>query len=215
MKIINIANLINFSFQYVIKTSEYFRIDESHSLRHSMDVFQYANEIYQAELSTSPFLKDQQKIIFASAILHDMCDKKYMKEENGINRIKEEMKDHLSEEELNIVCEIITTMSYSTVKKNGYPDLGNYQLAYHIVREADLLAAYDIPRCIIYKMNNFDYSYLASVVEMKVIFENRVLQYLIDNLFVTEYSKKKAKILHNKCLNELEEIDKIYLSLQK
>lgn len=214
MKIINIANLINFSFQYVIKTSDYFKIDESHSLRHSMDVFQNANEIYQAEVSNSPFLKDQQKIIFASAILHDMCDKKYMNEQNGINRLKMELKNHLNDEELKVVCNIISTMSYSTVKKNGYPDLGDYQLAYHIVREADLLAAYDIPRCIIYKMNNFDYSYFNAVVEMKLIFENRVLQYMSDNLFVTEYSKKKAKILHNKCLTELEEIDKIYLSLQ-
>jgi len=214
MKIINIANLINFSFQYVIKTSEYFKIDESHSLRHSMDVFQNANEIYQAELCNYPFLKDQQKIIFASAILHDMCDKKYMNEQNGINRLKMEMKNHLTDEELNVVCNIISTMSYSTVKKNGYPELGVYQQAYHIVREADLLAAYDIPRCIIYKMNNFDYSYFNAVVEMKLIFENRVLQYMTDNLFVTEYSKKKAKILHNKCLTELDEIDKIYLSLQ-
>ena len=214
MKIINIANLINFSFQYVIKTSEYFKIDESHSLRHSMDVFQNVNEIYQAELCNSPFLKDQQKIIFASAILHDMCDKKYMNEQNGINRLKMEMKNHLTDEELNVVCNIISTMSYSTVKKKGYPELGVYQQAYHIVREADLLAAYDIPRCIIYKMNNFDYSYFNSVVEMKLIFENRVLQYMTDNLFVTEYSKKKAKILHNKCLTELDEIDKIYLSLQ-
>ena len=214
MKIINIANLINFSFQYVVKTSDFYNIDESHSLRHSMEVFQNVNEIYHAELCNFPFLKDQQNIIFASAILHDMCDKKYMNEQDGINRLKVEMKDHLSEEELKVVCHIISTMSYSTVKKNGYPDLGIYQKAYHIVREADLLAAYDIPRCIIYKMNKFNYSYLEALVEMKVIFENRILQYINDNLFITEYSKKKAIILHEKCLTELEEIDKIYLSLK-
>jgi hypothetical protein len=137
-----------------------------------------------------------------------------MNEQDGINRLKVEMKDHLSEEELKVVCNIISTMSYSTVKKNGYPDLGIYQKAYHIVREADLLAAYDIPRCIIYKINKFNYSYLEALVEMKLIFENRILQYINDNLFITEYSKKKAIILHEKCLTELEQIDKIYLSLQ-
>ena len=105
-------------------------------------------------------------------------------------------------------------MSYSTVKKNGYPDLGIYQQAYHIVREADLLAAYDIPRCIIYNMNKFNSSYLEALIEMKFIFENRVLQYMSDNLFITEYSNKKAKILHEKCLTELEEIDKINLLLE-
>ena len=54
-------------------------------------------------------------------------------------------------------------MSYSKVKKNGFPDLGIYQNAYHVVREADLLSAYDFDRAIIYDMkaNNkpFDQSY--------------------------------------------------------
>ena len=43
-------------------------------------------------------------------------------------------------------------MSYSKVNKNGFPELGNYQLCYNIVREADLLASYNIDRCIIYQM---------------------------------------------------------------
>jgi GTP-binding protein HflX len=30
-------------------------------------------------------------------------------------------------------------MSYSTVQKRGFPKLGEYQRAYHVVREADLL----------------------------------------------------------------------------
>jgi HD superfamily phosphodiesterase len=220
MNLINLAKLINYSFQYVISASKIFNIDESHSLRHSMDVFHYANEIYQSEVSQSkfylsPFLNEQQKIIFTSAILHDTCDKKYMDEKVGIERLRHYMKDELSEVELDTVCKIISTMSYSTVKKNGYPDLGIYTLAYHIVREADLLAAYDIERCIIYKMNKSNYSYLEAVVEMKSLFENRVLQYLPDNLFLTEYSKNKAKELHNKCINKLEEIDKIYYSINK
>ena len=41
-------------------------------------------------------------------------------------------------------------MSYSKVKVHGYPELGDYQLAYHIVRESDLLTAYNIPRSIVY-----------------------------------------------------------------
>ena len=54
------------------------------------------------------------------------------------------MKPYIASEKLDIIFQIITTMSYSTVKKNGFPSLNEYQLAYHIVREADLLAAYDI-----------------------------------------------------------------------
>jgi HD superfamily phosphodiesterase len=220
MNLIKLAKLINYSFQYVTKTSELYHIDESHSLRHSMDVFHYANEIYQSEINQSefflsPFLQEQQKIIFCSAILHDMCDKKYMDESVGVAEMKKYMEGQVTGEELDIIIKIVTTMSYSTVKKNGYPDLGIYTLAYHIVREADLLAAYDIERCIIYKMKQFDYEYLDALQEMKTIFESRILLYIQDNLFVTEYSKKKAKELHNQCIIKLEEIDKIYFSDNK
>jgi len=66
----------------------------------------------------------------------------------------------MSSSDLEIIGKIIGTMSYSKVKANGYPELGEYQLAYHIVREADLLAAYDIDRCIIYTMyrDNCEYN---------------------------------------------------------
>ena len=212
MNLIRFAKLINYSFQYVINTSEIYNIDESHSLKHSMDVFHYANEIYHSELAKSEvFLEEDKNIIFASAILHDMCDKKYMDEKESIERLKIYMKDKLKEEELDTVCKIISTMSYSTVKKNGYPDLGAHNLAYHIVREADLLAAYDIERCIIYKMKKSNYTYFEAMVEMKGLFENRILQYIPDKLFLTEYSQKKALELHNHCIHKLEELDKMYL----
>ena len=78
-----------------------------------------------------------------------MCDKKYMDEKEGIKEIEKFLESKLSDDEINIILSIITTMSYSTVKANGYPDLGFYQTAYHIVREADLLSAYNFDRCVI------------------------------------------------------------------
>jgi HD superfamily phosphodiesterase len=216
MKLLSLAKLIDYSFQYVCQTSELYHIDDSHSLRHSIDVLHYANEIYQYELFNkknlfyTDKLVDQQSIIYTSAILHDMCDKKYMDEKKGIEQLKLYMHDKMKEEELNIMSNIISTMSYSTVKKNGYPQLNEYNLAYHIVREADLLSAYDIERCIIYKMKKFNYNYMEALVEMKTVFETRILQYIPDNLFITEYSKKKANELHNKCITRLDEIDKMY-----
>jgi hypothetical protein len=45
---------------------------------------------------------------------------------------------------------IISKMSYSKVKSNGFPCIGPFQTAYNIVREADLLSDYDFYRCIIY-----------------------------------------------------------------
>ena len=53
---------------------------------------------------------------------------------------------------MDVIGDIIGSMSYSKVKKNGFPELGDYQTEYNIVREADLLAAYDIDRAIIYRI---------------------------------------------------------------
>ena len=152
--------IINCAFKYVIRTSKLYNFDESHALKHSMDVYNFANKIYESEKELNPFLENQKEIIYVSAIIHDMCDKKYMSEIDGIKMIKIYLSNYISLQNINIISDIILTMSYSKVKLNGYPDIGEYQLAYHIVREADLLSSYDINRSIIYSMykeNNNDY----------------------------------------------------------
>jgi hypothetical protein len=207
------STIINYAFNFVIQTSKQFNIDDSHSLRHSMEVFQFANRIYNHEIINNPFLIKQKNIIMCSAIIHDMCDKKYMNEEDGIKNINIHFKDYLNEEELNIVNNIISTMSYSTVKLKGYPDLKDYNLAYHIVREADLLAAYDVERCIIFQMIHNNTNYQESLHYVKNLFNNRVLKYINDELFITSCAKIIANDLHNNSLLKLEEINSIKLSL--
>jgi len=207
MKLMSLVNLINQAFRFVIQTSQEYNIDESHALKHSLEVFNYANNIYEDEVNKFPYLKDQREIISLSAIVHDMCDKKYLDENNGIINIKNHMTGYLPDDELDVVSKIIQTMSYSKVKVNGFPDLGEYQHAYHIVREADLLAAYDLDRCIIYRMMRHKYNYTDSLNESKDLFENRILNYRRDNLFVTNYSKNKSALLHKKALIDLENLD--------
>lgn len=192
--------LINAAFECVIKMSAKFKIDESHSLKHSMEVYKFAREIYESELDMNPYLKDQCRVIFAAAILHDMCDRKYMDEAKGIADIKDNMSFVLTEEELDIIEKIITTMSYSKVKRYGYPDLGKYQLAYHITREADLLAAYDIDRCIIFGMMVDGLVYSEAATRAETLFSERVLKYIEDGLFITAYSVHKSFELHHKAL---------------
>ena len=46
MKILNLSSIVNAAFNYVIYTSNKFNIDESHSLKHSMEVFHTANKIF-------------------------------------------------------------------------------------------------------------------------------------------------------------------------
>jgi HD superfamily phosphodiesterase len=207
MKLLH-ANVINAAFQYVINTSKKYNIDESHALKHSMDVFHYANKIVHAEFPNNRFLEHQTDIISISAILHDMCDKKYVNENNGIIEIDNFMKDYMNLQQREMVSNIVSTMSYSTVKTNGYPNFDAYQLAYHIVREADLLTAYDIDRCIIYGMMKENLSYKDSAQRAVALFEHRVLKYRSDNLFITDYSKQESLILHNKCLQNIESLNK-------
>jgi hypothetical protein len=116
------------------------------------------------------------------------------------------MKDLMKPEDLHIVSDIMSTMSYSKVKKNGYPDLGKYQLAYHIVREADLLSGYDVDRCLIYQMMHEKYNYVDSLRFVVELFENRILKYRDDSLFITEYSKNKSMILQVQAKAEIENI---------
>lgn len=206
----NRMKLINYLFDYVILNSKLFNIDESHSLTHSMDVFQMTNKIFESEKIRNPSLIEQEKIIYTSAILHDMCDKKYMNEEMGLARIKDylEKSAMLTQLEIDISLKIISTMSYSKVKKCGYPDLCEYQLAYHIVRESDLLAAYDFNRCVIFGMMQTKQSYKDAIKIASDLFYNRVLRHNEDGLFITDYSKKLSLKLHDEAIVKMFDVNK-------
>jgi hypothetical protein len=196
MKLVSLSTLINRAFQFVILNSEQYRIDESHALKHSLDVYHYATQIYNSELPKHPILESQQPVIYASAILHDMCDKKYMDEAYGLANIREYMKDYLDEPDMTMMSNIINTMSYSKVKQYGFPDLGDYQMAYHIVRESDLLAGYDVTRSIIYQMMHEKYTYSNSLDVAKRLFDKRMFTHISDDLFITDFSKKMASQMH-------------------
>ena len=190
-------------FHIVNILSSKFNIDESHGLLHSMQILHFANEIYENEKYNYPILesKKQADIIYVAAILHDMCDKKYMNESEGIVEIHKLWKQEIGyksedNEIMDIATKIIRTMSYSKVKKVGYPELGDYQMAYHIVRESDLLCAYDFDRSMIYHIHTNKCSIIEAYNNAHTIFCDRILRHNQDNLFVTEYGKRKSMQLH-------------------
>jgi HD superfamily phosphodiesterase len=202
---------LSYLYNFVLLTSRIYNIDESHSLKHSMDVYSYANKIYNLEVVNNQYLKEHKNIIDTSAILHDMCDKKYMNQTEGVERIKLFLADHISNEEIEPIVDIISTMSYSTVKKNGFPNLGKYQLAYNIVREADLLTSYDFDRCVMYKMYVDKYNYKEAVKDALNVFENRVFKYHSDRLFTTKYAIQKSYILRTNEIKHINIIKKLTL----
>ena len=182
-------------FNFVLYTTSKYNIDESHGLSHSMNVLHTAYNIYQSEVKKNPYLEDQQTIIYSSAVLHDMCDNKYMDVEVGLDEINNVLTSHLSQEETNTIKTIINTMSYSKVKKQGFPSLGKYQLAYHIVREADLLTAYDFDRCMIYHMSKNNSNVREAYYNAEELFHNRVLRHYEHDLLITEYSQTQHVLL--------------------
>lgn len=204
-----LLNLINRGFNYVVQTSEQYNIDESHALKHSMEVYQFAKQIYNSEVIKNPYLEKHKEIIYMAAIGHDMCDKKYMNEKEGIIRYQTYLSGYMPSSDLEIIGKIIGTMSYSKVKINGYPDLGEYQLAYHIVREADLLAGYDIDRCIIYTMYRDNCDYNKALEEALSLFDHRVFRMRQERLFKTKYSRKESLKLHKKAIKSVETLSEI------
>jgi hypothetical protein len=168
-----------------------------------MNVLNFAHNIFNSELSSNKYLINHKNIIYISSILHDLCDKKYINEDEGIIEINNFLINKLSDIEIDIIIKIISTMSYSKVKQYGFPDLGEYQLAYNIVREADLLDAYDFDRCMIYHLNNINNNIDVAFTNALILFNNRVFTHNDDNLFITNYSKNLSEQLHLKSIDRI------------
>jgi HD superfamily phosphodiesterase len=191
-------------FNYVLITTKYYNIDESHGIMHSMDVLNFAHKIYSNEINNYPEIVQNKKVIYSSAILHDMCDKKYLNEKEGFNQIKNYFYDDFTPLEFKNMEKIITTMSYSKVKINGFPNnLNDLEIPYHIVREADLLSAYDFNLCLIYDMCVGNFNIYDSFNRSTQLFDTRVLNYISDNLFVTSTGKILANELETKSIDKV------------
>ena len=195
---------LNLLFAFVLMMSKKYNIDQSHSEGHSMQVLRYAEENMKSQLVMFPYLEDQTDVIITASVLHDMCDKKYMNQEEGAKEIAQflKMEVKMSPKEVHYTKKIMETMSYSTVKKNGYPDMGEYEMAYHIVREADLLASYDFDRSIIYHLNRGN-DLTSSYYNALQIFYERVFNYNTDKLLISPYAMKKSQSLSLKAIKQM------------
>ena len=191
--------------KFILFTSTECNIDSSHDITHSMNVLHYAHNIYEKEIELNPSIIEHITIIYLAATLHDMCDNKYMNETEGLRNLEIFLKDKIkiNDSERQAILDIINTMSYSKVKENGFPNLGIYQRAYHIVREADLLSAYDFDRCLIYGLNSRHEEFKNTFQHAEQLFRDRVLRHAEDNLFTTEYAKMCYSELHLQAINRI------------
>jgi len=118
-------------------------------------------------------------------------------------RLRSHFRTDFQPEEINMIEKIMTTMSYSKVKEYGYPRLGDYQTAYHIVREADLLGSYDFDRSMVYKIRRFNDTFEHSYLESSQFFHHRVFRLIDDGLFFHSYSQRTAKKLHEDAMQRI------------
>jgi aldehyde dehydrogenase (NAD+) len=65
-----------------------------------MDVLLFANSIYNSQVKLFPKLENQLNIIYTAAVLHDMCDKKYMNPDDGLNEIQYYFEKELDKNDL-------------------------------------------------------------------------------------------------------------------
>lgn len=131
-----------------------YNIDESHGVKHAKCTWARAAML----IKTLPDMnEDEKRVALYAAALHDTCDSKYSPVEEASRDIRDFLiYMNMDLEEIQAVIDIVTTMSYSKLKmslKDGliqYPDHGKWQRAYDVARNADLLEAYIVARCVLY-----------------------------------------------------------------
>jgi len=205
---------LNKIFKFITTTCHLYKIDESHGIRHSIDILRITKNIFDEEIVKCNYLKNKEHIVYTSALLHDMCDDKYIKPNEGIDNIRSFLiKSKYDESDIDIILRIMNTMSYSKVKKNGFPftraDDKIFRKMYNIVREADLLCAYEVERCIIYDQYARNNDFTISYTKAYDLFQVRMFKHFDDNLFTTSYALREGRKMHNDAENRLIEIKKI------
>ena len=189
-----------------------FNIDESHGLKHSNRVMQIAHDL----MKTIPEITEEQRhMAMMASALHDLCDHKYIDEAVGSSLIKKWLRDNQlwTEDSADSLISIITTMSYSKLKKeidsNGnpsYPDHGKWQISYDIARHADLLESFVVARCIMYNKHiHPDWEEDNHWQTAKNLFKERVFSYVKDGWITLPGAVAQVPSLEaeaKRCLNE-------------
>ena len=181
----NIIKMNRITEPFVIKMCEKFNIDESHGLKHSVRVSEIAHQLMK---SIPDITEEQRHMAMMSAALHDLCDHKYVDEEIGASLIKDWLcQNQLWKEDVaDSLISIITTMSYSKLKKEVdlsgnpvFPDHGKWQISYEVARHADLLESYVVARCVTYNKHiHPDWEEDAHWEKARELFEERVFTYV-------------------------------------
>ena len=198
---------------FIEETCWLFGIDESHGLKHSHSTVKYAELLIKSIDMAQP----QRKMALMAAAIHDMCDSKYTDVDISSKRICSWLVNTMkwSEEMADALVAIITSMSYSKLKRYTHtynssvpllPSHGIWQVSYEIARHADLLDSYNVSRCVLYNRHLFpektEDEHWADADE---IFTNRMFNYIKDGWIILPEAKRLAAGLEleaKRCLEQ-------------
>jgi len=194
------------TYRFTATTSHQMRIDPSHNHIHGKEVLFWAHDIL-SRLSYRLHRNDLDMIAHMS-LLHDLLDKKY---DHTPYHIEEEMTQHLlgttlfSPSQIDMMIRIMKCSSYTWTVLHGYPTWLmdqpiHLQEVYHIFREADLLASYNLARMIEYRWRRCPWMTNEEVREESLQFyESRIGTQIQKKLFVHEEAEDRAKQLDALC----------------
>jgi hypothetical protein len=147
------------------------------------------------------------RIIRLACLFHDLSDRKYCNTPASKKEATDAVADWLhihARADKDAIQAIIETMSYHEVHRYGYPQLGPILRAYHHVRVADLLDAYDVRRCYMYQVEKNPEMSVEKCWSMVVeLFDERVLLQR-DAYINLPYAYKLADMLHDLATVEIE-----------
>lgn len=197
---------------YVCETSTKYNYDRSHNIIHSMDVLKFTHMIMDNHPSAIPNVRDE---VYVTGMLHDMIDRKYRDPEDAYKDVNDFILNELnfSPEQASFMMLSMSTMSHSkTVIDDRFKEPewvmdpwtpSKYVFLWHCVRQADLLASYDIERMLSYKYYKVDNCIQNVIDDTLKTYENRILKLRsIPRLFPSFWAKQESARLEIKS-NEL------------
>jgi len=204
------------SLNFVHEWSIFFNVDESHNTEHSKEaLFWFLEIMKQQHLSTDPFDSTTLLIAMHGIILHDVLDKKYMKDNSQLQSYSILLENHLRsvlpvEEDVTLLMRVMDSISYSkTVTEDGVqfpewiPETGKWWDIYHWVRESDLLASYNLTRMIHFRFREIPVdqyedpdTWSVVVTDVLALYHKRIATLLEKGLFLHPEALEIAKHLH-------------------
>jgi hypothetical protein len=182
-------------------------IDDSHNEVHSREVVHHYLQINQSLEN-----KKMHQCAILGSMLHDMMDRKYVSEEQGLKDIIAFLsKEKVDEKIIHALHEFLPTISYSkTVHQNHDGTLilaiperikrHPYYRCYEAIRTSDLIASYNLQRTLLYDLKKGDHRH-SSIMDMydhaRSLYESRMDRLIQDNI-IPENAHSYASSLHEK-----------------